>query len=385
MVNRIISKEILRLSEKLPVITITGPRQSGKTTLVKQIFKNYTYINLEDAAIRDFAKQDIIGFFQKYNSKIIIDEAQNVPEIFSQIQTIVDNSKEKGQFILTGSQNFLLLEKISQSLAGRTAIFNLLPFSVNELKNTKYHNIKYEQYIQKGFYPRLYDENLNPEDWLPDYINTYIERDVRKIINVSDLNRFRAFLKICAGHTGQIINLSKIGNEVGISHNTAQKWLSVLETSFIIFFLHPYYKNFNKRIIKSPKLYFYDTGLACSLMNIRNAEQLDYHFAKGSLFETFIISEIKKQKFNGLLQGDIYFWRESNNNEIDCIIDSGNKLKAIEIKSGRTIRSDFFKNLTFFKNITKNIDTETFLVYGGDEIQERTEHTVLNWQNTELI
>ncbi len=384
MINRNISKEILRLSKKLPVITLTGPRQSGKTTLIKQIFKDYTYINLENAEIRDFAEQDIVGFFRKYNGKIIIDEAQNVPEIFSQIQTIVDKSNEKGQFILTGSQNFLLSEKISQSLAGRTAIFNLLPFSVNELRNTKYHTDKYEQYIQKGFYPRLYDQNLNPEDWLPDYINTYIERDVRKIINVSDLNRFRAFLKICAGHTGQIINLSKIGNEVGISHNTAQKWLSVLEASYIIFLLPPYYKNFNKRIIKSPKLYFYDTGLACSLMNIKNAEQLDYHFAKGNLFETFIISEIKKLKFNGLLKGDIYFWRESNNSEADCIIDNGNKLKAIEIKSGRTIRNDFFKNLNFFKKITKNIDIETFLIYGGDEIQKRTEHTVLNWQNIEL-
>ncbi len=381
MIDRIISKEILRLSKKLPVITITGPRQSGKTTLVKQIFKDYTYINLEDISIRDFAKQDIIGFFQKYNNKIIIDEAQNVPEIFSQIQVIVDNSKKKGQFILTGSQNFLLLEGISQSLAGRTAIFNLMPFSVNELKNTKYHNNKYEAYIQKGLYPRLYDQNIKPEDWLPNYINTYIERDVRKIINVSDLNRFRAFLKICAGHTGQIINLSKIGNEVGITHNTAQKWLSILETSYIIFFLYPYYKNFNKRITKSPKLYFYDTGLACSLMNISNTEQLDYHFAKGSLFETFIISEIMKQKFNGLLKGDVYFWRESNNNEIDCIIDTGNKLKAIAIKSGRTIKGDFFKNLNLFKKITKGIDVETFLIYGGDDIQKRTEHTVLNWQN----
>lgn len=381
MINRIISKEILRLSKKMPVITITGSRQSGKTTLVKEIFKDYTYVNLEDITIRDFAKQDIVGFFQKYNSKIIIDEAQNVPEIFSQIQVIVDNSKEKGQFILTGSQNFLLLEGISQSLAGRTAIFNLMPFSINELKNTKYHLNKYESYIQKGLYPRLYDQNIKPEDWLPNYINTYIERDVRKIINVSDLNRFRAFLKICAGHTGQIINLSKIGNEIGVSYKTAQKWLSILETSYIIFFLYPYYKNFNKRITKSPKLYFYDTGLACSLMNIRNTEQLDYHFAKGSLFETFIISEIMKQKFNGLLKGDVYFWRESNNNEIDCIIDTGNKLKAIEIKSGRTIKEDFFKNLKLFKKITEGIDVETFLIYGGDEIQKRTEHTILNWQN----
>ncbi len=385
MINRIISKEILRLSKKLPVVTITGPRQSGKTTLVKQIFKEYIYINLEDAEIRDFAKQDIVGFFQKYNNKIIIDEAQNVPEIFSQIQVIVDNSKEKGQFILTGSQNFLLSEKISQSLAGRTAIFNLLPFSVNELKEIKDHNNKYESYIQKGLYPRLYDENLEPKDWLPDYINTYIERDVRKIINVSDLNRFRVFLKICAGHTGQIINLSKIGNEVGISHNTAQKWLSILETSFIIFLLPPYYKNFNKRIIKSPKLYFYDTGLACSLMNIKNVEQLDYHFAKGNLFETMIISEIMKQKFNGELQGDVYFWRESNNNEIDCIIDTGNDLKAIEIKSGRTIKGDFFKNLNFFKKIIKDIDVKTFLIYGGNDIQKRTEHTIINWQNLDLL
>ena len=384
MIKRIISKKILTLAGKMPVITITGPRQSGKTTLAKEIFKDYTYINLEDAAVRDFAKQDIIGFFKKYNNKVVIDEAQNVPGIFSQIQVLTDNSKEKGQFILTGSQNFLLSEQISQSLAGRTAIFKLLPFSTDELKNTKYHVNEYEKYIQKGMYPRLYDENLNPEDWLPDYINTYIERDVRKILNVSDLNRFRAFLKICAGHTGQIINLSGIGNEIGISYKTVQKWLSVLEASYVIFLVYPYYKNFNKRIIKSPKLYFYDTGLACSLMNIRNTEQLDYHFAKGNLFETFIMSEIMKRKFNGLLKGDVYFWRESNKNEIDCIIDTGNTLKAIEIKSGRTIKDSFFKNLNFFKKFTKDIEIETFLVYGGDEIQKRSEHTVLNWQNLEI-
>ncbi len=383
MIKRDISEKILNAAKKLPLITVTGPRQSGKTTLVKHLFKDYKYLNFENIATREFAQQDIIGFFEKYNDKIIIDEAQNVPEIFSQIQFIVDNSGKKGQFILTGSQNFLLSEKISQSLAGRTAIFNLLPFSVNELKNTEYHHKKYEEYIIKGFYPRIYDQNISPDEWLPDYINTYVERDVRKLLNISDLNRFTAFLKICAGHTGQIVNLSEIGNQIGVSYKTTQRWISLLEASFIIFLLPPYYKNFNKRISKSPKLYFYDTGLACSLMNIKNEEQLDYHFAKGSLFETLIISELKKQKENGKLNGDLYYWRESNNTETDCLIDQGNKLKAVEIKSAKTIKSDMFRNLNIFKKL-KN-DTETFLIYGGDETERRNEHTILNWQNTELL
>jgi len=383
MIKRNISEKILKASEKLPVLTVTGPRQSGKTTLVKYLFKDYKYLNFENITTRDFAKQDIIGFFEKYNNKIIIDEAQNVPEIFSQIQFIVDNSGIKGQFILTGSQNFLLSEKISQSLAGRTAIFNLLPFSLNELKNTEYYHKKYETYITKGLYPRIYDQNIQPDEWLPDYINTYVERDVRKLLNISDLNRFTAFLKICAGHTGQIVNLSEIGSQIGISYKTTQKWISILEASFIIFLLPPYYRNFNKRISKSPKLYFYDTGLACSLMNIKNEEQLDYHFAKGSLFETLIISELMKQKQNGLLSGDIYYWRESNKTEIDCLIDTGEKLKAIEIKSAKTIKNDMFRNLNIFKKLKK--DSETFLVYGGNDIQKRTEHTIINWQNLDLL
>ncbi len=385
MIQRSISQGVLRLSQKVPVITVTGPRQSGKTTLVKELFKDYSYVNMEDQRVKQFAEEDIAGFFSTYPEKIIIDETQLAPKLFSQIQILVDQSGQKGQFILTGSQNFQLLSNISQSLAGRTSIFNLLPFSIDELKTTSHWNNQYEFFLQTGFYPRLYDQNIAAGDWLPDYISTYIERDVRKMVNVTDLNRFRAFLKMCAGHLGQIVNFTKMASEIGVTYKTIQSWISILETSYILFLLPPYFRNFNKRIIRSPKLYFYDSGLACSLMNITSPDQLDFHFAKGALFESFIMAELMKLKFNGLLQGELFFWRDNHDNEIDCIIDSGDKIKAIEIKSGRTVNTGFLKPINFFNKIATGMNLKSYLVYGGDEVQRRTNYELINWQSLDLL
>jgi predicted AAA+ superfamily ATPase len=381
MVKREISERLLMLSEKIPILTITGPRQSGKTTLARNVFPKYRYISLENPDNLDFVLSDPKGFLNTYGQKIIIDEAQYAPNLFSYIQTIVDEKKINGSYILTGSQNFLLHEKISQSLAGRVIIFNLLPFSYDELRNTKYKINKLSELIVKGFYPRIYDSRLNSSDWYPSYIQTYLERDVRQIINVSDINTFRNFLRICAGRSGQVLNLSSIGNDLGISYQTVKKWLSVLEQSYIVYFLQPYYKNFNKRIIKSPKLYFYDTGLVCSLLGINSPESYELHFLKGNIFETFVISEFLKNKFNTGSNNELYFWRDSNGNEIDCIISHGLNLKAIEIKSGETIKSEFFKTLYLWNNLDIKKNNDLNLVYGGSENQKRDSVKISGWDS----
>jgi len=379
LITRKLEDIIKEAAKKFPVISITGPRQSGKTTLVKKVFKGYTYINFEDPEIRQFATEDPKGFMAQYKGQVVIDEAQYVPNIFSYIQLAVDNNPQKGQYILTGSQNFLLLEYISQSLAGRVAIFNLLPFSIEELKTTKHFKDNYEYYMYNGFYPRIYNDKLEAGEWLKNYIQTYVERDVRKIINVGDLVKFQQFLKLCAGRTGQLVNFSEIGGELGLTYHTVQTWLSILEASFIVFRLAPYYKNFNKRVIKSPKLYFYDTGLAAYLLGIKKPEDILFHFAKGALFENMIITELLKYRINGGLNSELWFWRDSAGNEVDCILEDGQDIKAIEIKSGKTIATDFFKGLDFMQNLSKDI--QSYIIYGGDIMQSRSTSKVLSWKN----
>ena len=292
MINRHLSEILTSIIKKMPVIALTGPRQSGKTTLVKQCFSDFTYLNLEETDKKEIALTDPRLFFEIFKGDLIIDEAQNVPDIFSWVQALVDSEKGDRKFILTGSQNFLLLERISQSLAGRTAILHLFPFSMEELKNTSFELKHFKDYIFKGFYPRLYDHDLSPVRWLDDYLVSYIERDVRTIINIGDLIQFQRFVRICAGRIGQLVNFSQIGNDLGISYHTVQKWLSVLEASFIVYRLQPWFSNYNKRIIKTSKLYFYDTGLASNLLGIKSSDELDIHFMRGALFENLIISEL---------------------------------------------------------------------------------------------
>lgn len=385
MIDRILGNKILQSASQMPIIAVTGPRQSGKSTLIRFLFPEYKYFNLEDIQLRSFALDDPKGFLFNAGKKVIIDEIQYVPDLLSYLQVITDRDKIAGQFIISGSQNLLLMEGISQSLAGRVAIFNLLPFSLEEIQSTQYSLNTYEDYILQGFYPRIYDLGLNPNQWLNDYIRTYVERDVRQIINVGDLNTFRQFLEICAGRIGQLVNFSEIGNLIGVSYKTVSKWLSVLETSFIIYTLRPYHKNFNKRIVKSSKLYFYDTGLACALLNLRNINDLNRHFAKGALFENFVITEIFKNQINKNITPKNYFWNAAGAYEIDLLLDQGSQLVPIEIKSARTINSQFFAAFTYFQPISGALTQNSYLIYGGSEKQKRSIAQVLSWENLDEI
>lgn len=385
LIKRILSTKLKTLARKFPVITVVGPRQSGKTTLVKMAFPQMPYVSLEDLDTREFALSDPRGFLSTHHKGAIIDEVQRVPHLLSYIQTMVDKRKTAGQFILTGSQNILLQEKIAQTLAGRTALLTLAPLSLEELTGTSYEMPDSEDYIFKGFYPRIYDRKIPPHDWYPNYIQTYIERDVRLIKNITDLNTFQKFVRMCAGRTGQVLNLSSLGNDCGITHNTAKAWLSVLESSYIIYLLKPYYKNFNKRLIRMPKLYFYDTGLVCALLGIQNKAQISVHYLKGSLFETFILSEIIKYRLNRGMEPNCYYWKDKTGHEIDCIIEMPNALLRVEIKSGKTVTEDFFNGLKYWEILIGGESNRSFLIYNGDENQKRTLAQVLNWRSVAAI
>jgi len=384
MIRRKLEKVLKKAAGNNQVLSVMGPRQSGKTTLVKMVFPDYSYINLEYPSLRRFASEDPVSFIKNFGNRIIIDETQYVPSLFSYIQLSVDQDRQQ-RFILTGSQNFHLYGKISQSLAGRVAMFSLLPFSVEEMKGSAFEHKEYESYLVKGFYPRIYDRKLNALKWLNDYVLNYIERDVRQLQNIGDLNKFGQFLKLCAGSAGQLVNFSSFGNEMGISYHTAQSWLSVLEASFIVFRLYPYHNNFKKRMIKTPKLYFYDTGLASSLLGIKSAAELQLHFAKGSLFENMIIADILKNSLNRGLKPDVYFWRDSTGNEVDLILDDPGGPVAVEIKSGRTIDPGFFKNLNYWRSLHSGRESKEILVYGGDLSQTRSNTKVLSWDKLTRI
>lgn len=382
MIERILGNTILSMADVFPVITLTGPRQSGKTTLVRSLFSEYEYTNLENLNDLHAAQEDPVRFLKSFSQKgVIIDEAQKFPELFSYLQVIVDESKKMGRFILTGSQNFLLLEKITQSLAGRAAVLHLLPFEYAEITAAKFTGRKLDEVLYTGAYPALYDRKILPQDYYPSYIQTYIDRDVRSIKNIGDLSTFQRFVKLCAGRTGQLLNLSSLGNEVGINYKTVAAWIAILEASFIVFLLRPYHRNFNKRIVKQPKLYFYDTGLLCSLLDINSPEQLKTHYLRGSIFESFIIGEYIKVRYHQGLSSNVFFWRDNTGHEIDLLLEDGSKMKAIEIKSGETINPVFFKGLEFFGKISNIPDEHRFLVYGGEKKYERSAGKVLSWNN----
>jgi uncharacterized protein len=335
--------------------------------LVKSMFPKYEYYNLEFPDIRLSAKTDPRSFLQNYEKGIILDEIQHVPELLSYIQGFADESGLNGKFILTGSQNLLLLHSVSQSLAGRAAVFTLLPFSLNELQQHSELNTDYNHYVFRGFYPPVYDRVLNPSEWLQSYIQTYIERDVRQIINIKDLSKFQLLLKLCAGRTGQLLNFNSLASETGVDGKTIKTWISVLETNYVLFLLQPYHKNFNKRLVKTPKLYFYDTGLASFLLDIKSEEQVNNHYARGALFENMIITELKKNYFNRGKFQNLYFWRDNTGNEIDCLIDTGNGIEILEIKSSKTFNPGFLKGLTYFKKISGIDKLTSKLIYGGKE------------------
>ena len=385
MIKRKITSRLLQLAGLYPVVTLTGPRQSGKTTLVKHTFPEYTYRTLEDPDTLTNAKNDPRGFLKGYKNGLIIDEAQRVPDLFSYIQGIVDNTNKPGQFILTGSQNFLLLESISQTLAGRVAILKLLPLSLDELSNGKFYKQNFEKLIFKGLYPRLYSTKIVPRDFYSFYIQTYVERDVKLIRNITNQTTFVRFIRMCAGRTGQLLNITDLANSCGITQITAKSWLSILEASYIIYFLQPYHKNFNKRLVKMPKLYFYDTGLVCSLLGIKKETQLETHFAYGALFENFMINEFIKHTFNNVEEPNYFFWRDKHGKEVDLIIEMVNKEIPIEIKAGRTFSYDFFKNIKYWNKLSGNKPENSYVIFGGENDFNTSEGNVLSWKNIKLI
>lgn len=379
MIKRTLEGSLKKASRQFPVLAVLGPRQSGKTTLVRNIFPQHPYLSLEDPDTRLFAQSDPRAFLEKYQGGAIFDEAQKTPLLFSYLQRVVDERKSGMPFILTGSQNFLLHEKISQTLAGRVKLFTLLPLSMEELAGSSFTFRNANEFIFKGGYPRIYDKKMMPRDWYPSYIQTYLERDVRDIKHITDLGVFQKFLKLCAGRVGQLVNFSSLGEECGVSHNTIRSWISVLESSYIIFLLPPYYKNWKKRLVKMPKLYFYDTGLASSLLGIEDEAQLATHFLAGSLFENFVIAELIKHRLHRGRPAQFYFWRDKTGHEIDCIIEEKGQIVPIEIKAGKTVASDWFAHLGYFGALAKI--PSGYIIYGGEEDQKRSGGNVVSFRN----
>jgi len=377
MIRRKAEKVLRELASQFKAVALTGPRQSGKTTLAKMVFPRKPYVSLENPDERNLALNDPRQFLSRFPTGAILDEVQRAPELFSYLQQIMDESKSKGQFILTGSNNFALQENISQTLAGRVGYLELLPFSLSETEKTG-TALKLDELIFCGSYPAVIYEKANPRLWFPSYIRTYVERDVRQIKNISSLTLFQRLLYLCAGRVGQELNLSSLANDVGLDYKTIQSWLGVLQSSYIIFLLPPYYKNFNKRIIKSPKLYFYDTGLASYLLGISNAKQLFNHSSKGALFENFVLAEMLKNRYNKGERSNLYYFRDSTGNEVDIIIDEGKNLIPVELKAGETISGDYFKNLHYWEALTGK--KGGLVVYTGKESNIRQHNfAVENW------
>ncbi len=380
MIPRTLARKLRQAAAHFPVVTLTGPRQSGKTTLVRAEFPDYTYISLELPDQRAFALEDPRGFLAHLDGPAVLDEVQRAPELFSYIQVLVDEKDRPGQFILTGSHNFLLLERVSQSLAGRCAILHLLPFSLAELCHRPPVSLEklgaalrvkaprqgLHEVLFAGLYPRIHDKALSPHDWLGSYYQTYLERDVRNVLHVGDLEAFSRFVRLCAGRNGQLLNLSALASDSGITHTTARRWLSVLEASFVIALLRPYHRNFGKRLIKSPKLYFLDTGLLCFLLRIRAPGELDLHAARGGVFESFVVSEIYKNFLHRGAPPDLYFWRDAGGHEVDIVVELGNRLLPLEVKSARTVASDFFDGLRYWQQLPGQGSGPAALIHGGD-------------------
>jgi uncharacterized protein len=376
MIKRKLENKILEWAGQYPVITVTGPRQSGKTTLCRAIFPEKPYVSLEDLDQRNYARTDPRGFLNEFPDGAVLDEIQHVPELLSYIQTIVDASMQTGVFILTGSRQFEMMEPVSQSLAGRTAIARLYPFSYDEL----YHKaapVTINEMLYSGFYPRIHDKHLNPTEALSFYISTYVERDVRQILAVTDLHRFEMFLQLCAGRTGQLLNMHSLGNECGITHNTIKSWLSVLQESGIIRLLQPWHANIGKRLVKTPKLYFLDTGLACFLLGLQKPEHLVGHPLRGAIFETFVVSEAIKQYANAGINDRLCFYRDSNGVEVDLFAENGAKVSAWEIKSSQTVSSDFFKGIKVVENSIKL--NSSSIIYGGEARTQRNGIKIIPW------
>ena len=371
---------VRQLLEGYPVIAVTGPRQSGKTTLVRAMLPDKPYVSLESLDELEFADQDPRGFLGRYPDGAVLDEVQRCPKLFSYLQTLVDEDGRMGLFVLTGSQQFELLSKITQSLAGRVAMVRLLPFSLGELQAVGKAPSRLEDLLATGLYPPIYDRDLDPQVWFGNYVRAYLERDVRQMVNVRDLSSFQRFLRMCAARTGRLLNLSSIANDCGITHNTARAWLSVLEASYVVHLLQPHHRNFSKRLIKSPKLYFLDPGLAAWLMGVQTAEQLTIHPHRGELFESWVLGELLKARFNRGLASNLYFWRDRSGLEVDVVVEEGLSLVPVEIKSGQTVVRQFFSGLERWSDLAGEVAGRAWVVYGGEEKQSRSGVNVTPWR-----
>ena len=389
MIPRTLEQKLRELAGYYPAVVVTGPRQSGKTTLCQIVFPAKAYVSLEALDTREYALSDPRGFLAEYGDGAIIDEIQHVPELLSYLQSDIDARPDPGRFILTGSQHFGLSQSISQSLAGRCGILVLLPPSLDELRTFPTAPADLFSVLWQGAYPRIYDRDIPAHQWLADYTATYVQRDVRQVINIGDLQVFSGFLKLCAGRTAQEINLSALGSDAGLSHNTVRAWLSVLETSYIIHRLPAWHANIRKQVVKAPKLHFFDSGLVCYLLGIRNQAQLRFHPLRGAIFESWVISEIYKTIVHSGVQPNLYHYRETRGLEIDLLIEQDEGLNAVEIKSGATIAVDFFKNLKHFsdrmKAAGKKHPIRSHLVYGGDDSRQRSDAQVLSWRDVERL
>ena len=365
---------------KYPILVVTGPRQSGKTTFLKTQFSDYEYVNLENLDTRKFATDDPNGFLKQYDKYVIFDEAQRVPHLFSYLQTKVDEDKIMGQYILSGSQNFHLMQNITQSLAGRVALFKLLPFDILEMQDANWLNDDYAINLQKGFYPAIYDREIPTKAFYSNYIQTYVERDLSELIHIKDLKQFRNFIALCAARTGQLLNLNSLANECGISQPTAKSWISVLESSYIVYQLQPYFSNFNKRVTKSSKLYFYDTGLLCFLLKLNDAESVKLSALKGSLFENYVINEFLKKNYHNNLLLDLWFWRDAVGHEVDLIWQNSELINLVEIKASETIMTDMFKGLNYLEKLKPELIESKTIIHTGLFNQERTLGKVTSWK-----
>ena len=369
MIEREITPALKALFQQYPFVTVTGPRQAGKTTLCRATFPELKYVNLEAPDVREFAESDPRGFLSQLGSPAIIDEIQHVPALLSYLQVMADEMGGNGLFVLTGSEQFRLSEAISQSLAGRTGLLRLLPFSLSELETAAAAD-SMDEILYSGFYPRIHDQRLNPHQALGDYIETYVERDVRRIGEIRNLSSFRRFVRLCAGRVGQLLNLSSLGADAGVSHATAREWLTVLEASYIAFQLQPFHANLRKRLVKSPKLYFYDVGLVSYLIGIEHAGQVATHPLRGALFENLVVAETLKHRTNRGLRSNLSFFRDSKGLECDLLYETGRGVGAMEIKSGATVASDYFVSLNKVAGLLPGVFARA-VVYGGREWQSR--------------
>lgn len=385
MITRAIEVQLRRLLAGFPVVTLTGPRQSGKTTLARAVFADRPYVSLEEPDLRHLAVDDPRGFLAQFPDGAVLDEVQRAPELLSYLQTRVDADRRMGLFLLTESQQFGLLSGVTQSLAGRTAFVELLPFSIPELEQAGVRPASLDEMLFTGGYPPLYDRGLRPRDWLSAYVMAYVERDVRRLLKVQDLEIFQRFVRLCAGRSGQILHLTSLATDCGVTHHTAKAWISVLEASYIVFQLRPHHVNFSKRLIKAPKLYFYDTGLLCWLLGIQEPGQLATHPLRGNLFETLVVSELIKAYFNQGERAPLYFWRDSNGNEVDVIADTGGQLRPIEIKSGQTLNRDFFIGLERWLALAGSQAALPVLIYGGAEDRVHRAVRVLPWNRIHTV